>query len=62
MPKPKKRLSKKAKEALKILEDSKLLETSKTTISRVDDNFKQSDAAGKTATAHKIRPSKKRGG
>ena len=62
MAKEKKRLSKNAKAALKILEDSKLLATSKTiTDSKAEQNFKPTDASIKTSAANKIRPNKKRG-
>ena len=62
MAQPKKRLSKTAKAAQKILEDSKLLATNKTIAeSKADQNFKPIDFAIKTSTANKIRPNKKRG-
>ena len=62
MAQPKKRPSKKAKAALKILEDSKLLENTKNNNeSKTDQLFKQNDSSTKTATAHKDRPNKKRG-
>lgn len=62
MAKEKKRLSKNAKAALKILEDSKLLKTSKTANSlKTDDNFKPAGAPLKTSAANKTRPDKKRG-
>ena len=63
MAQPKKRLSKAAKAAQKILEDSKLLAANKTlTDSKADQTFKSSDSAVKTnTTANKIRPNKKRG-
>lgn len=61
MAKTKKRLSKKAKEALKILEESKLLENSnKSNQSKADQNFKPADSSAKTSAAHKPRPPKKR--
>jgi hypothetical protein len=61
MPKEKKRLSKNAKAALKILEDSKLLATAKTiNDSKTDQNFKTQDVP-KTSAANKLRPEKKRG-
>lgn len=63
MAQPKKRLSKAAKAAQKIVEDSKLLATNKTiTDSKADQTFKSGDSAVKTnTTANKIRPNKKRG-
>lgn len=61
MPKEKKRLSKNAKAALKILEDSKLLAAAKTvTDSKAEQNFKTPEAP-KTSAANKLRPEKKRG-
>jgi hypothetical protein len=58
----KKRPNKKAKAAQKILENSKLLDTSKNLIdSKADQSFTPTESAVKTATAHKIRPNKKRG-
>lgn len=61
MAKEKKRLSKKAKAALKILEDSKLLETAKNNNkSKVEQTFKENNSSTNT-TAHKNRPDKKRG-
>ncbi len=62
MAKEKKRLSKNAKAALKLLKDSKLLATAKTANDlKTDQNFKSSDASAKTSTANKLRPQKKRG-
>ena len=62
MPKEKKRLSKTAKAARKILEDSKLLATAKTiTESKDEQTFKPTDSQVKTSAANKIRPNKKRG-
>ena len=62
MAKEKKRLSKNAKAALKLLKESKLLATAKTTNdSKTDQNFKSSDVSPKTSTANKLRPQKKRG-
>lgn len=63
MAQPKKRLSKAAKAAQKILEESKLLAANKaTTESKNDQAFKATDAPVKTnTTANKIRPDKKRG-
>lgn len=62
MAKVKKRLSKQAKAALKVLENSKLMENSKTTKSLDND---QSDAPDnsviKNNVAHRPRPNKKRG-
>ena len=62
MAKGKKKLSKKAKAARKILENSKLLQELKTKNSQSEDQgVKPTDTTVKTATAHKIRPNKKRG-
>ena len=62
MAKEKKRLSKNAKAALKLLKDSKLLETAKATNdSKTDQNLKPSDVSVKPAAANKLRPQKKRG-
>ena len=62
MAKEKKRLSKNAKAALKVLEDSKLLANSKTmTNSKNEQTFKPTDSPAKTSAANKIRPEKKRG-
>lgn len=62
MAQAKKRLSKTAKAALKILEDSKLLANNKTnTESKADQTFKAADSAIKTSAANKKRPNKKRG-
>ncbi|MGI8640333.1 MAG: hypothetical protein ACR2MG_10360 [Pyrinomonadaceae bacterium] len=62
MAKEKKRLSKNAKAALKLLNDSKLLAAAKTiNDSKTEQNFKPTDAAAKTSTPIKVRPEKKRG-
>jgi hypothetical protein len=62
MAKAKKRPSKNAKAAQKILENSKLLADSKTkTDSKADQTFKPADSQVKTSGANKIRPNKKRG-
>lgn len=62
MAKEKKRLSKNAKAALKTLEESKLLATSKTIAdSKANQTFKPSDSPAKPSTANKLRPEKKRG-
>ena len=62
MAKEKKRLSKNAKAALKLLKDSKLLATAKTINDlKTDQSFKSSDVSPKTSTANKPRPQKKRG-
>jgi len=60
MAKKKKRPNKKAKAALKILEESKLLEGSKTTASKNEEDFRSKDSSLKTSTAFKSRPPKKR--
>ncbi|MGI8542658.1 MAG: hypothetical protein ACR2MD_04185 [Aridibacter sp.] len=62
MSKTKKRLSKKAKEALKVLENSKLMENSKTTKSLDKDASDTPDnSVIKNNVAHRPRPNKKRG-
>ncbi len=62
MAKEKKRLSKNAKAALKLLKDSKMLETAKTiNDAKTDKNFKPSDVLAKTSAPNKNRPEKKRG-
>ncbi len=62
MARPKKRLSKSAKEALKVLEGSKLLKDSKTTNeSTAHQNDKDSGSSIKTSAGNKMRPAKKRG-
>ena len=62
MAQTKKRLSKNAKAALKLLKDSKLLENAKKiNDSKTEQNFKPTDSQAKTSAAHKSRPSKKRG-
>lgn len=62
MTQPKKRLSKAAKAAKKILEESKLMAAAKTdNESSSDQPFKAENSAVKPAGAHKVRPDKKRG-
>ena len=62
MAQAKKRLSKAAKAAKKILEESKLLAATKADgESKAEQVFKPDDAAIKPAGAHKTRPDKKRG-
>ena len=62
MAKEKKRLSKNAKAALKKLEESKLLATSKTiNDSKANQTFKASDSPVKISAPNKLRPEKKRG-
>ena len=63
MAQPKKRLSKAAKAAKKILEDSKLLAANKTIDeAKADQAFKPNESSVKpTTTANKMRPDKKRG-
>jgi hypothetical protein len=61
MPKPKKRLSKSAKAAQKLLSDSKLLASSKAALN-AGQEFKSSQVTPRTnTTAIKPRPDKKRG-
>ncbi len=58
----KKKLSKSAKAALKILNDSKLLANAKTiSNSKAEHDFKPADVSVKTSAPNKMRPSKKRG-
>ncbi len=63
MAQAKKRLSKAARAAQKILEESKLLANNKTlTDSKAEQTFKPADSQVKiNTTANKIRPDKKRG-
>lgn len=61
MAQAKKRLSKTAKAAKKILEDSKLLAAKAETDAKNDQAFKPDESAVKTAEAIKPRPNKKRG-
>jgi hypothetical protein len=61
MPKEKKRLSKNAKAALKILSESKALAAAKAARGSGDDEFKSSVVTPRTSTAIKPRPDKKRG-
>ena len=63
MAKAKKRLSKKAKAALKALEESKLKPTSNiVTGEKADPGFVPNTPSYRNAKAHKRRPNKKRGG
>lgn len=62
MAQAKKRLSKTARAAQKILEESKLLAANKTiNDSKADQAFKPNEPAIKTTGANKKRPDKKRG-
>jgi len=62
MPQAKKRLSKTAKAAKKILEESKLLADNKAEMdAKADQAFKPNESAIKPAAANKRRPNKKRG-
>lgn len=62
MTQAKKRLSKTAKAAQKIIEDSKLLATNKTiSDSKTDQTFKPVESSVKLSPANKKRPNKKRG-
>lgn len=62
MAKEKKRLSKNAKAALKVLEESKLLANTKAmNDSKTEQNYKSPDATAKLSAANKMRPEKKRG-
>lgn len=57
----KKKLSKKAKEALQILKESKLLNDAKAGNSSSQPKHSTADNAVKTSAANKMRPNKKRG-
>ncbi len=62
MAKVKKKLSKSAKEALKVLENSKLLANSKAQNNpNAPQNIKPESGSGRTSAPIKQRPSKKRG-
>jgi hypothetical protein len=61
MPKVKKKLSKNAKAALKLLEESKLSSNIKGSGDNGSQVFKPSDSTPKTSAANKPRPNKKRG-
>lgn len=62
MAKEKKRLTKKAKAALKLLQDSKQLATAKAiNDSKTEQNFKPPNVSAKTSAPIKNRPDKKRG-
>ena len=62
MAQPKKRPSKKAKAAQRILENSKLLANAKTQNDSKDDQvFDANDSQIKTSGANKLKPHKKRG-
>ncbi len=62
MPKEKKRPSKNAKAAIKLLKESKLLAATKAAQdSQATQDFKPSEAAPKPSAANKLRPEKKRG-
>jgi hypothetical protein len=62
MAQAKKRPSKAAKAAQKILEESKLLAANKTANdAKADQEFKPNEPAIKPAAANKMRPNKKRG-
>ncbi len=62
MPKEKKRPSKNAKAALKILNDSKLLATARALNEpKTNQEFEPENPSARTSTANKSRPEKKRG-
>jgi hypothetical protein len=61
MPKEKKRLSKKAKAALKTLNESKLLAAKTARETQPGEEFKSSVVTPRISTANKLRPEKKRG-
>ncbi len=62
MPKDKKRLSKSAKAAQKLLNDSKLLATTKAAQgTNAGQEFRAAQVTPRTTVANKLRPEKKRG-
>lgn len=62
MAQEKKRPNKRAKAVAKLLKNSELLATAKTTNeSKTDANFNPADASAKTSAPNKLRPEKKRG-
>ena len=61
MPKEKKRLSKKAKAALKTLAESKLLAAKAAGEIQPGEEFRSSIVTPRISTANKLRPEKKRG-
>jgi hypothetical protein len=61
MPKEKKRLSKKAKAALKTLTESKLLTAKSEREAQSGGEFKASVVTPRVSAANKLRPEKKRG-
>ncbi|MEO7539597.1 MAG: hypothetical protein ABIV21_06195 [Pyrinomonadaceae bacterium] len=61
MPKAKKRLSKNAKAAQKLLNDSKLLADKDANAAASGQEFRSSQVTPRTSTAIKPRPDKKRG-
>jgi hypothetical protein len=61
MPKEKKRLSRRAKAALKTLSESKLLTEKSERDAQAGGEFRSSVVTPRTSTANKLRPEKKRG-
>lgn len=61
MPKPKKRLSKNAKAALKAIADSKLFASKAASVKSAGQEFRAGQFSPRTATANKLRPEKKKG-
>lgn len=61
MPKPKKRLSKNAKAALKAIAESKLLASKAASVKSAGQEFRAGQVSPRTATANKLRPEKKKG-
>lgn len=61
MAKPKKRLSKAAKAALKAIAESKLLASKAASVTRAGEEFRAGQVTPRTATANKLRPEKKKG-
>lgn len=61
MPKEKKRLSKNAKAAQKLLNDSRLLAAKATQGTTAGQEFRSAQVTPRTSTAIKLRPEKKKG-
>lgn len=61
MPKPKKRLSKNAKAALKAIAESKLLASRAASVKSAGQEFRAGQVTPRTTTANKLRPEKKKG-
>jgi hypothetical protein len=61
MPKPKKRLSKNAKAALKAIAESKLLASKAANVANAGQEFRATQVTPRTSEANKLRPEKKKG-